>query len=210
MEQPQQLLHFCDSKHPLVFIPDYRWEEACCGCRESVYGPSYCCTEGGCPFYTHHKSCAELPLGLHHPLHPAHPLILFDEKTDYPEEIEKTKCELCKKTRLEYTYRCSRCDFNLHARCASLSPTMESEVHHHPLTPFLKWITFTCDSVAKKARVPPICVAHAFFGFMQDVLLCRADSKFYVTSTPSTLPILLLKLNSINHSLDFVSSVFKK
>ena len=24
MEQQQQLLHFCDSKHPLVFIPDYR------------------------------------------------------------------------------------------------------------------------------------------------------------------------------------------
>ena len=62
------------------------------------------------------------------------------------------------KTRLEYTYRCSRCDFNLHARCASLSPTMESEVHHHPLTPFLKWITFTCDLCGKEGKgAPNLC-----------------------------------------------------
>ena len=156
MEQPQQLLHFCDSKHPLVFRQDYRGD-TCCGCQESVYGPTYFCTRGGCPYYTHHKSCAELPLGLHHPLHPIHPLILFDEKTHYPEEKhkQKTKCQLCNESRRQYTYRCYHCDFNLHATCASLSPTMESEVHHHPLTPFLKWITFTCDLCGKEGKAAP-------------------------------------------------------
>ena len=133
MEQPQQqqqhLLHFCDSKHPLVFEQDYRRKYRCLGCTESVYGPGYYCRECGLVDrwykYRHHKSCAELPLGLHHPLHPIHPLILFDEKTHYPEEEEKTKCQVCNESRRQYTYRCYRCDFNLHATCASLPPTIE-------------------------------------------------------------------------------------
>ena len=86
MEQPQQhLLHFSHSNHPLLFYQDYRGGYPCHGCQESVYGPAYYC--GECELvriwwpYRHHKSCAELPLGLHHPLHPIHPLILFDEKT---------------------------------------------------------------------------------------------------------------------------------
>ncbi|XP_075657130.1 mannosylglycoprotein endo-beta-mannosidase-like isoform X3 [Castanea sativa] len=62
MEQ-QHLQHFCDSKHPLVYCQDYRGGDTCCGCQEPVYGPSYWFTRGGCPKYTHHKSCAELPLG---------------------------------------------------------------------------------------------------------------------------------------------------
>ena len=136
-EQQQQLLHFCHPEHPLVFNQDDRRRYTCLGCWEPVLGPSYSCTE--CGFVRcHHKSCAEVPLGLHHPLHPIHPLILFDEKTHYPEEEDKqkTKCQLCNESRRQYTYRCYRCDFNLHATCASLPPTIESQVHHHPLTPF--------------------------------------------------------------------------
>ncbi|KAK4595627.1 hypothetical protein RGQ29_013921 [Quercus rubra] len=165
MEQ-LQLLHFCDSKHPLVLFPDYRGGGTCCGCQKSVYGPTYCCPRSGrsgCPEYAHHKSCAELPLGLHHPLHPIHPLILFDEKTHYPEEEEedkqKTKCQLCNESRGQYTYRCYRCDFNLHATCASLPPTIQSsQVHHHPLTPLWKWMTYTCDLCGKEVKgIPNQC-----------------------------------------------------
>ena len=129
MERPQQqLLHFSHSNHPLRFYQDDRDGYTCCGCQESVYGPSYYC--GECwykNYHVHHKSCAELPLGLHHPLHPIHPLILFDEKTHYLEEEhkQKTKCQLCNESRRQYTYRCYRCDFNLHATCASLPPTIE-------------------------------------------------------------------------------------
>nr|XP_023883350.1 uncharacterized protein LOC111995663 [Quercus suber] len=168
MEQPQQqqhLLHFCDSNHPLVFCPDYtRGGPTCCGCQESIYGPYYYCTEGGYQHWvdtTHHKSCAEVPLGLHHPLHLIHPLILFDEKTHYPEQEdkEKTKCQVCNESRRQYTYRCYRCDFNLHATCASLPPTIRSsQVHHHPLTPFWKWMSFTCDLCAKEVKgIPNLC-----------------------------------------------------
>ncbi|KAK9989867.1 hypothetical protein SO802_030106 [Lithocarpus litseifolius] len=170
MEQPQpqpQLLHFCDSKHPLLFDLNYlKSGYTCCGCQESIYGPFYYCIETlecqGQNYRVHHKSCAEVPLGLHHPLHPIHPLILFDEKTHYPEEEEehkqKTKCQLCNESRQQYTYRCYRCDFNLHATCASLPPTIESQVHHHPLTPFWKWMSFTCDLCAKEVKgIPNHC-----------------------------------------------------
>ena len=123
MEQPQ-LLHFCDSNHPLLFVQDDRDGFTCCGCEELVYGPCYYCYQ--CRWHVH-KSCAELPLGLHHPLHPIHPLILFDEKTHYPEQEhkQKTKCQLCNESCRQYTYRSYRCDFNLHATCASLPPTIE-------------------------------------------------------------------------------------
>ena len=139
MEEPQlQLLHFCDSKHPLVYRPNYRGGGTCCGCQESVYGPSFWCKEEGCPQYIHHKSCAEVPLGLHHPLHPLHPLILFDEKTVYPEEREKSRCQVCNESRKEYTYRCYRCDFNLHIKCAILQ--FEVEFHDHPHQVMLSYV----------------------------------------------------------------------
>ena len=161
MEQQQQLLHFCDSKHPLLFDPDYRGGATCFGCQESVYGPSYYCREcrpvGGWLPYRHHKSCAELPLGFHHPLHPIHPLILFDPERYSEKEREFYKCELCNEVRRhQYIYRCSRCNFNLHITCASLPlTTMEAEFHDHPLTPILKSFTFTCDLCGKEGKSTP-------------------------------------------------------
>ena len=154
MEQ-QQLLHFCDSKHPLVYSLDYSGGDTCHGCQESIHGPIYYCPNSECSsWYRHHKSCAEVPLGLHHPLHPLHPLILFDEKIVYPEEKEKSKCQVCKESRGEYTYRCYRCNFNLHIKCAVLQH--EAKFHDHPLTPFWRWITFTCDICGKEGKYAPI------------------------------------------------------
>nr|XP_023878549.1 uncharacterized protein LOC111991006 [Quercus suber] len=162
MAQQQQLLHFCDSKHPLVYRPNFFSEVNCRGCQESAYDSIYCCPKGGCPWYVHHKSCAEVPLGLHHPLHPLHPLILFDEKTVYPEEKEKSRCQVCKESRNEYTYRCYRCDFNLHMKCAVLQ--LEAEFHDHPLTPLGKSITFTCDICGKEGKgVPNQCATCCFW-----------------------------------------------
>ncbi|KAL4636754.1 hypothetical protein ACB092_03G031600 [Castanea dentata] len=146
MEQQQQLLHFCDSKHPLVYLPDYRGGDICRGCQESIYGPTYYCPNSECSsWYRHHKSCAELPLGLHHPMHPLHPLILFDEKTHYPEEKEKSRCQLCKESRREYTYRCYRCNFNLHIKCADLQHKVEFHDHPHQMEQQQQLLHF-CDS----------------------------------------------------------------
>ncbi|KAK7817047.1 hypothetical protein CFP56_043387 [Quercus suber] len=191
MEQ-QQLLHFSHSKHPLVYVQHFRGRATCCGCQESVYGPSYFCPNSKCSsWHCHHKLCAEVPLGLHHPLHPLHPLILFDEKTGYLEK-ENSTCQVCNESRNEYTYRCYHCDFNLHIKCAILQ--LETEFHDHPLTPIGKTITFTCDICGKEGK--------------EAALLSHVDSRLYITSIPSTSPILLL--NSVNPTPDFVYSVFKR
>ncbi|KAF3945586.1 hypothetical protein CMV_028054 [Castanea mollissima] len=120
----------------------------------------------GRTFY--HKSCAELPLGLlHHPLHPLHPLILFHEEIDHLEpEGEKSNCEVCKEMRWEYCYFCYRCNFKLHIKCGSLAPTTEATKvhhHHHPLTPYWKLMTFTCDLCGKEDKgMPYVCTSCGF------------------------------------------------
>ena len=153
----EDLQHFCLDEHPLVFNENERSGFPCYGCGESVYGPSY----SWFGLYLHHKSFTELPLGLHHPLHPKHPLILshkwrYDVK-DY------SKCLVCKDERNSYRFHCSHCDFNLHVRCVDLPSTMESEVHNHPLTPFWKWITFTCNLCGKEGTgIPNQCASCGF------------------------------------------------
>ncbi|KAL4636793.1 hypothetical protein ACB092_03G034300 [Castanea dentata] len=147
----EPLQHFCHPEHPLVFNQDDRRGEISFGCSEPVLGPSYSCKECGEGSYTNHKSCVELPLGLHHPLHPIHPLILFDQYTNYPREKEKSKCEVYKESRIEYIYRCYHCDFNLQVRCGSFL-TLEAEFHDHPLTLFCNWITFTCNICGKEGK----------------------------------------------------------
>ena len=105
--QTMELQHWRHLEHPLVFNEDERSGLLCWGCCEPVFGPSYSCEE--CNGYHHHKSCAELPLGLHHPSHPNHPLILFDIKTYHvnnEEEYDRfSKCDVCGEKSNEYSYR---------------------------------------------------------------------------------------------------------
>ncbi|XP_075673874.1 uncharacterized protein LOC142643218 [Castanea sativa] len=160
----KQLQHFIHPEHPLVFNEDRIYGKICLGCREPILGPSYSCKECRDYDYRHHKSCAELPLGLlHHPLHPLHPLILFDEETDHPEG-EKSNCDVCKEKRWGYCYFCYRCNFKLHIKCGSLAPATEaSEVHHHPLIPLWRWMMFTCDLCGKEDKgMPYVCTPCGF------------------------------------------------
>ncbi|XP_030958024.1 uncharacterized protein LOC115979999 [Quercus lobata] len=153
----KQLQHFSHPEHPLVFNEDKIYGKKCYGCREPILGPSYSCKECG-GRWVHHKSCAELPLGLlHHPFHPLHPLLLFDEANS---EVNKefSNCQVCKENRWEYCYGCFRCNFKLHIRCGSLPPIMEAEVDEHPLTAIWKRMTFTCDLCAKEDKgMPYVC-----------------------------------------------------
>lgn len=135
----------------------------CFGCREPVFGPSYSCIEETCrerKFY-HHELCAELPIVIDHPLHPVHPLILFDESTGYLEK-ENSKCKVCKEFRWEYSYCCYHCDFSLHIKCAVLK--LEVKFHDEPLNPLCKSITFICDFCGKEGKgVPNLCSSCSFW-----------------------------------------------
>ncbi|XP_030958019.1 uncharacterized protein LOC115979997 [Quercus lobata] len=162
-KEMKQLQHFIHPQHPLVFNEDRICDEECLGCSEEILGPSYSCKECDMRWF-HHKSCAELPLGLlHHPLHPLHPLLLVDDVTSYPTG-ELSNCQVCKENREEYCYGCFHCNFKLHIRCGSLAPTTEApEVHHHPLTPYWKWMTFTCDLCGKEDKgMPYVCTPCGF------------------------------------------------
>ncbi|KAK7829581.1 hypothetical protein CFP56_028986 [Quercus suber] len=146
--------HVCNNEHSLVFNEDERRGILCWACREPVLGPSYNCIK--CKKFHHHKSCAELPRELQHPLHPKHSLILFAEWKRVCDK-EYSKCEVCKEFLEEYTYGCSHCNFNLHSKCATLPLTIETEVHDHPLTRMWKSIKFTCDLCGKEGNVPFLC-----------------------------------------------------
>ncbi|KAF3956213.1 hypothetical protein CMV_018640 [Castanea mollissima] len=159
-----ELQHFCHPEHPLIFNEKRIYDTDCYGCDKPILGPNYSCTK--CDHFYHHKSCAELPLGLHHPLHPKHPLIIFQSWRYY--DNKDYECEICKENQGEYAYHCSHCNFNLHITCASLAPTMEAEVHDHPLTPFWKWITFTCDLCGKKGEGMPYQCNPCGFGIHRE------------------------------------------
>ncbi|KAK7840028.1 hypothetical protein CFP56_017268 [Quercus suber] len=160
-----ELQHFCHPEHPLIFNEKRTYDRDCHGCDQPILGPNYICIQ--CDHFCHHKSCAELPLELHHPLHPKHPLILFPTWKYYDNE-DFEKCEVCKTNQGEYAYRCSHCNFNIHITCASLAPTMEAEVHEHPLTPFWKWITFTCDLYGKGGEGMPYQCNPCGFGIHRE------------------------------------------
>ncbi|KAK7830740.1 hypothetical protein CFP56_028005 [Quercus suber] len=161
-----ELQHWRHLLHPLVFNEDERSGRRCWGCFEPIFGPSYSCKECRGE-YVHHKSCAELSLGLHHPSHPNHPLILFGLFTYYDNNEEEygrfSKCDVCGEKSLEYSYCCYRCNFNIHIRCSSLSLTIQTEVHDPQLTCSIwKLMKFTCNFYDKEGNLPYFCVQSDF------------------------------------------------
>ncbi|XP_030956908.1 uncharacterized protein LOC115979079 isoform X4 [Quercus lobata] len=175
-----ELQHWRHLQHPLVFNEDERSGDRCRGCKEPVFGPSYSCKE--CRDYHHHKSCAELPLGLHHPSHPNHPLILFGINTYHKNNKEEydrfSKCDVCGEKSNEYSYCCYRCNFIIHIRCSSLSPTIQTEVHDHQLTRIWKLLKFTCDFCGKEGNLPYLC-AQCDFGIHSRCAACPRRLKVY-------------------------------
>ncbi|KAF3943194.1 hypothetical protein CMV_030223 [Castanea mollissima] len=183
-----ELQHWQHWQHPLVFNEDERSERLCWGCCEPVFGPSYSCIESDCDgYYDHHKSCAELPLGLHHPSHPNHPLILIDiyKYVDNEEEYNKfSKCDVCGERSNEYSYCCYRCNFNIHIKCSSLSPTIQTEVHDHQLTRSIwKLMKFTCDFCGKEGNLPYLC-AQCDFAIHSRCAACPRILKVYRHNHP--------------------------
>ncbi|XP_059455593.1 uncharacterized protein LOC132185818 [Corylus avellana] len=147
-----ELQHFIH-EHPLIFIEDLVPDpydsfstHYCFGCQKQVSGPNYRCKE--CTWIILHKSCAELPRELRHPLHPKHPLLLIKEN-------QVGKCEGCNKDHLDaysFIYNCFDCNFYLDTKCASLPLTTEPESHAHPLTLMRRSVSFTCDACGKQGK----------------------------------------------------------
>ncbi|KAB1227474.1 hypothetical protein CJ030_MR1G028874 [Morella rubra] len=109
-----EIEHF-SHRHPLILTEvletDGEKGVICSGCEESVLGPGYKCYE--CNFLLH-KSCAELPREIQHPVHPNHTLTLRTSNN------YASYCDACLKIcRNCFTYKCNSCDFDLDIKCAS-------------------------------------------------------------------------------------------
>lgn len=146
-----ELQHF-SHEHPLIFNEDWQksydgFSNTCYCCQKQVSGPNFSCKE--CFWFVLHKSCAELPHELQHPLHPKHPLLLIS----VPYVNREGKCEGCNRDNIQgFIYNCFGCNFNLEGKCASLPLTIEAESHGHPLTLIRRSVSFTCDACGKQGK----------------------------------------------------------
>ncbi|KAB1227473.1 hypothetical protein CJ030_MR1G028875 [Morella rubra] len=143
-----EIEHF-SHEHPLILTEvletDGEKGVICSGCEESVLGPGYKCYE--CNFLLH-KSCAELPMEIQHPMHPNHTLSLRTPSGP-------RYCDVCLKicTNCLY-YKCNSCNFDLDIKCASQSriDTDNSHQHQHVFTHFFKQIQFTCEACGEECK----------------------------------------------------------
>ncbi|CAL5439856.1 unnamed protein product [Camellia sinensis] len=119
--------------HPLILCHNkQQFPIPCCACDLPLGDSVYLCLT--CHILIH-KSCAQMPREIKHPLHPPHPLTLVEGIYTFD-----SPCEGCLSyPRPGFAYVCSHCEFNLDVRCAFSKPTtMMSKIHHHPLAFFNK------------------------------------------------------------------------
>ncbi|KAK1583680.1 hypothetical protein Q3G72_026091 [Acer saccharum] len=115
--------HFSHPEHTLNLVESIkeskvRYWAYCDGCLEVMCFPGYVCHE--CSFCLH-KSCAELPPKILHPLHP-HPLTFL-----ICDGWDPIICDGCRDLyRSGFIFNCSWCGFNLDPKCAS----KQDQEHH--------------------------------------------------------------------------------
>ncbi|XP_070667775.1 uncharacterized protein [Malus domestica] len=138
-ETDTEMVHLRIHRHPLTFKEEEendRPPQFCKGCLEPVLGPHYACDT--CNFNIH-KPCAELPLEIHHPIHPKHPLILGE---NYSRTCGVCNCNQRHRIGYILSYYCYKCNFCIDLKCAS---KWQNDGHEHSFTNIRKPIEFTCD-----------------------------------------------------------------
>jgi hypothetical protein len=170
------LHHFSHEEHPLIFVEELQNDGAnefvCSGCEESIWGPAYKCSQY-CNFFIH-KSCAELPREIQHPLHPNHTLVL--EVPSRPKLCEACyrSCERC------FFYHCNTCDFDgLHIECASGWRTKPEDCHQHEFVTVFQQIQFTCELCGEDRN-----------SFAQVCRICQLLAHTPCTEMPRTIKII--------------------
>ncbi|KAB1202271.1 hypothetical protein CJ030_MR8G010105 [Morella rubra] len=184
----QHIIH----EHPLIFneqLQNDRIRQDCWWCMETspIVGSNYSCKE--CSWFILHKSCAESPRELHHPLHPKHPLI--------PHAHQKwIKCDGCDQGRFwNFSYYCSQCNFNLDPQCASLQLTKKSQCHDHLLTLVQKSLSFSCDACWEEGK-----------GMFYYCVTCSLIAHIKCSFLPLIEPPLTMNTEIHNHPLTLVRS----
>ncbi|KAI8027142.1 hypothetical protein LOK49_LG02G01722 [Camellia lanceoleosa] len=102
-----ELQHF-SHEHPLILgeVNDDGEPIVCNVCWENISGSAFSCKN--CSFFLH-KSCAEFPEEMKHPIH-AHSLTL--------QRAVVRRCDVCRDSIRGFSYQCSPCDFDVDIRCS--------------------------------------------------------------------------------------------
>ncbi|KAL8268339.1 hypothetical protein R6Q59_002137 [Mikania micrantha] len=129
------IMHF---SHPhslsLASFEADKEKDVCSGCKDTMVGRGYSCFEPNCNFHLH-ESCFHLKREINHKSHPEHPLTLL-QFAPYNATNNEFTCNACFTNGTGFTYHCSICKFDLHARCVSLPETVKRADHEHTLKLF--------------------------------------------------------------------------
>ncbi|KAK9986823.1 hypothetical protein SO802_031774 [Lithocarpus litseifolius] len=119
------LKHFSD-EHPLIYYKVSGYGMQCDGCNERTEGGIFRCRE--CDFVLH-KSCAELPQVLQHPIHLK---FMTTKLTLFRRSIIYT-CDVCGKEGKRMPYQCDVCAYWVDPKCTSFLRTVRHIRHERPL-----------------------------------------------------------------------------
>ncbi|XP_047962171.1 uncharacterized protein LOC125207004 [Salvia hispanica] len=151
----REMLHHWSHEHPLTLV-EIRERNYCYGCEEqfSVGEQAYGCSTEGCNYSSLlHAECVVVAREIRHPSH--HPQHILIQR----HESELRGCDICGRTIWSIGYKCSKCDFQMHLRCAQGGGVIDDDgddqrrsVIHHPSHPghelklFKRRCSFKCDS----------------------------------------------------------------
>ncbi|XP_047963779.1 uncharacterized protein LOC125208240 [Salvia hispanica] len=113
-EKGGEMIDHWSHEHPLTLV-ETREKVYCYGCEElfGIGEQAYGCSTEGCDYARLlHEECAAIAREIRHPSHhPQHILIQHHEP-------ECRVCHICRRTIWSIGYKCSKCNFQMHLRCA--------------------------------------------------------------------------------------------
>ncbi|XP_047959683.1 uncharacterized protein LOC125204953 [Salvia hispanica] len=113
-EKGKEMIDHWSHKHPLTPV-EIRERNYCYGCEElfGIGEQAYGCRTEGCG-YTRllHEECADIAREIRHPSH--HPQHVLIQRHKH----ELGVCRICQRDIWSIGYKCSKCDFQMHLRCA--------------------------------------------------------------------------------------------
>jgi hypothetical protein len=135
-------------RHHLIFIEELdnngNEEVVCLGCEKLAFGPVYKCSIPECNVLLH-KSCAELPHVILHPVHSEHALTLRG-----PSNIICNACQrYCTRS---FFYTCALHNFDLDIICAFHWQINTDNCPQHAIVSIRRPIQYTCEACGEESK----------------------------------------------------------
>nr|XP_017257337.1 PREDICTED: uncharacterized protein LOC108226856 [Daucus carota subsp. sativus] len=144
--------HFSHQEHPLVLKDEVVCENKpmCYACNKlvitTVQGSAYTCAT--CKNFFLHKTRAELPTQINHPMHNKHSLTLL------PRLLPRITCDVCRHKWEHFLYRCEDCDFDVCLLCTLQEDRAFRHISHddHFFKLIRREALFSCDACGQEAK----------------------------------------------------------